>query len=180
MRWDFTFAFLLAKSWRALTRVFLKRRDLITIDELVIFFDPSILLPNIEAILRREGNRATLFYRVRRKSLFSLFFFSLLESRSVHHILRTSKATRPDASRTRQCILLLRLPPHFLYTLSFPSYPILLFCFIVSSTLKTGRVLGKYSILSGRIYMCLLYDMIYCNNFLYKWKYFSRREDIYI
>lgn len=29
----------------ALTRVFLERRDLITIDELVIFFDPSILLP---------------------------------------------------------------------------------------------------------------------------------------
>lgn len=46
IRWDFTFAFLSAKSWRrTLTRVFLERRDLITIDELVIFFDPSILLP---------------------------------------------------------------------------------------------------------------------------------------
>lgn len=117
VRWDFTFAFLSAKSWRALTRVFLERRDLITIDELVIFFDPSILLP-ASILTCGEKAIAALFYHVRRKS----FFFPFLHSesfriaRSAHQILCTSKATRPDASRTRQYILLLlRLLPHFLY-----------------------------------------------------------------
>jgi len=70
----FTVAFLSAKSWRALTRVFLERRGLIAIDELVIFFDPPF--PTSALSYGKEEAAATTggssLHRLRRKSLFSL------------------------------------------------------------------------------------------------------------
>lgn len=79
---SFTFAFLSAKSWRALTRVFLERRGLIAIDELVIFFDPSIPTPALS-----YGEEATAASTVSVESL--LFFFFLFRrsssSWSAHH-----------------------------------------------------------------------------------------------
>jgi len=69
-----TVAFLSAKSWRALTRVFLERRGLIAIDELVIFLDPPF--PTSALSYGKEEAAATTggssLHRLRRKSLFSL------------------------------------------------------------------------------------------------------------
>lgn len=79
---SFTFAFLSAKSWRALTRVFLERRGLIAIDELVIFFDPSIPTSALS-----YGEEATAASTVSVESLFFFTFspFLLFESWSAHH-----------------------------------------------------------------------------------------------
>lgn len=57
--------------------------------------------PHVDAVLRRRGS----FHRVHRKSLFFFLFRRSSSSSRALIILCTSKATRPDASRTRQCNL---------------------------------------------------------------------------
>lgn len=94
----------------------LERRGLIAIDELVIFFDPSIPTSTLS-----YGEEAASTVSVESLSFFFLFRYSSSSS-GVLIILCTSKATRPDASRTRQYILLLLLFPSSFLVRALSSY----------------------------------------------------------
>jgi len=146
----FTFAFLSAKSWRALTRVFLESgRGLIAIDELVIFFDPSIPMSALS-----YGEEATAASTVESPSFFFLSFHrgpSLVESlriveRSSFRARRRPRDLMPRGHVGASSILLLLRPfPHFFLI----RRQFFLSCSTFSSALTSGmRIRGRH-VLSG-------------------------------